>query len=334
MRLLAFAAHAAVAAGTAAARDSHGARSPLSKALPLKQLTPLVLDVRTESEWDEGHISCAHRLPVQDDPALIDQVRELVNGDLTAPIVTYCHSGVRAGKAETDLKDAGFTYVRNGGGYAIPAGNTEKLEHVCTCCSMPVSVLGYNDETRPLSRPFVEMPMVVLGTGSGQKGDVENATATWLAQAGGTGIDTAYGYHDEDGIKAALVDVKADVKPFSQMAHLFLETKIPCSDYGTASAALESNLVQLGVQKVQLTLMHFPCKGSDGSRKTIDTWRAMEDFMYANKSETIGVSNFDVDDLTALVSAPRADGKRAVKPVSARTSCADGWGGGRLLLQF
>jgi phage shock protein E len=78
-----------------------------------------VIDVRTAEEWTAGHVSCAHRLPVQDDPGnYIPQVRQLVNNDLTAPIVTYCHSGARAGLAEAALKAAGFEYVRNGGGYA------------------------------------------------------------------------------------------------------------------------------------------------------------------------------------------------------------------------
>ena len=48
--------------------------------------------------------------------------------------------------------------------------------------------------------PGVELPLVVLGTGSGQKGDVQRATALWLGQAGGVGIDTAFGYGDEVSI--------------------------------------------------------------------------------------------------------------------------------------
>jgi rhodanese-related sulfurtransferase len=250
--------------------------------LPLAPLAPIVLDVRTQAEWDAGHVSCAQRIPVQDDPALIDQVKNLASGDLTVPIVTYCHSGVRAGAAETALTDAGFTYVRNGGGYAIPAGNTAQLESLCSCCSVPTVAIS----------PGLEMPMIVMGTGSGQKGDVENATATWLAQAGGTGIDTAYGYHDEDGIKAGLKDVKANTKPFSQMSHIFLETKIPCSDYATASAALQSNLDQLGVDKVQLTLIHFPCRGSSKATGNSETWRAMEDFMTGARMETPFLRHF------------------------------------------
>ena len=68
--------------------------------------------------------------------------------------------------------------------------------------------------------PGVEMPMVVMGTGSGQKGEVDNATSLWLGRAGGIGIDTAYSYHDEDGIKEGVAKINA------QRSDIFLETKV------------------------------------------------------------------------------------------------------------
>ena len=52
-------------------------------------------------------------------------------------MVTYCHSGVRAGKAEEALKASGFTYVRNGGGYDLPPSNTAQLEQLCTPPTVP-----------------------------------------------------------------------------------------------------------------------------------------------------------------------------------------------------
>ena len=109
--------------------------APLSTAAatPPCGTTPavIVLDVRQQSEWDAGHVSCAHRLPVQDDPSLVAKVTALAANDLATPIVTYCYSGVRAGRAETVLESAGFTDVRNGGGYVVPAGNAAKLEALC-----------------------------------------------------------------------------------------------------------------------------------------------------------------------------------------------------------
>jgi 2,5-diketo-D-gluconate reductase A len=58
--------------------------------------------------------------------------------------------------------------------------------------------------------PGVDLPMVSLGTGSGQHGDVANATYLWI-KAGGTAIDTAYDYRDEPDIARGLAE--AGVKP-------------------------------------------------------------------------------------------------------------------------
>ena len=64
-------------------------------------------------------------------------------------------------------------------------------------------------------------------------------------------------------------------------------------------ANLHSNLEQLGVTSVDLTLIHFPCStrsGGDGA----GTWRAMEDFYNSGKSKAIGVSNYGILDLEAI----------------------------------
>ena len=124
----------------------------------------------------------------------------------------------------------------------------------------------------------VELPYVAMGTGSGQKGDVEKATALWLGEAGGSAIDTAYEYFDQPevakGISAAGLPRSA----------VFLETKIPCSNYETATKDLESNLKQLAVRKVDLTLIHTTCSAAGAS----GTWKALEEFHAAGKSDAIG----------------------------------------------
>ncbi len=96
---------------------------------------PVVLDVRTEKEWDEGHSECAHRIPVQDNHQLVEQVKSLVWGDLSRLVVTYCYSGTRAGQAEAVLRSAGFTNVLNGGGWVVPPSNSALLRSLCQCTS-------------------------------------------------------------------------------------------------------------------------------------------------------------------------------------------------------
>jgi diketogulonate reductase-like aldo/keto reductase len=63
------------------------------------------------------------------------------------------------------------------------------------------------------------MPVLNLGTGSGQHGDVANATALWIG-VGGIGIDTALHYEDEAAIAAGIRAAKADP------ASLFITSKV------------------------------------------------------------------------------------------------------------
>ena len=93
----------------------------------------------------------------------------------------------------------------------------------------------------------VDLPMVALGTGSGQKGAVANATALWLGpDCNGVAIDTSIVYKDETEIKEGLARVGV------ARGDVFLETKLVTrSDgyEGDASVAAEvaDNLDQLGV---------------------------------------------------------------------------------------
>ena len=71
----------------------------------------VLLDVREDSEWKEGHIDGALHLPLGE-----------INGESVAnlpkdkEIYIYCRSGRRAGEAEAILKSLGFSNVLNIGG--------------------------------------------------------------------------------------------------------------------------------------------------------------------------------------------------------------------------
>jgi rhodanese-related sulfurtransferase len=72
----------------------------------------LFVDVRTDEEWDDGHL----------DGALHFELARLEQGELPdlkkdAPIALYCRRGIRAGQALRILKKNGFMKIRNAGGY-------------------------------------------------------------------------------------------------------------------------------------------------------------------------------------------------------------------------
>lgn len=76
----------------------------------------VVIDVRTPDEFAGEHLPAATNIPVQELSARLSDVAKLVGGDKAKPIVVYCGSGARAGKAKRALEEAGYTNVVNGGG--------------------------------------------------------------------------------------------------------------------------------------------------------------------------------------------------------------------------
>jgi rhodanese-related sulfurtransferase len=71
-----------------------------------------IIDVRSQEEWDSGHIEGAVHIPYDQIAAHIAEVTT----DKTAHIGLYCRSGGRAGLAVATLKDKGYTNVENLGG--------------------------------------------------------------------------------------------------------------------------------------------------------------------------------------------------------------------------
>ena len=101
---------------------------------------PLVIDTRTQLEWDAGHAPCAHRLEIQNDPAAVPdilfvlQVLSLVKGDLTHPVQLYCSTGDHAGRAvraQKLLQKEKWTRVTNAGGWE--SGQADAIKKLCDC---------------------------------------------------------------------------------------------------------------------------------------------------------------------------------------------------------
>ncbi len=72
----------------------------------------IILDVRTQEEFDAGHIAGAILVPNE---TIIDEQPELLP-DLDAEILVYCRSGNRSGQAANKLIAMGYTNVVDFGG--------------------------------------------------------------------------------------------------------------------------------------------------------------------------------------------------------------------------
>lgn len=81
----------------------------------------ILLDVRSEQEYSEGHIPNSRNIPLQE----LDAVSESIK-DKSSPIFTYCYSGSRSSQAQGILKSLGYINVTNIGGISSYQGNIEK----------------------------------------------------------------------------------------------------------------------------------------------------------------------------------------------------------------
>jgi len=100
-------------------------------------------------------------------------------------------------------------------------------------------------------------------------------------------IDTAAIYHNERGVGAGWADQQG----------AFLTTKLWNDRQGDAAAALDESLALLGVDVVDLYLMHWPVPSADAY---VDAWRAMLSLREAGLARSVGVSNFQPEHLDRL----------------------------------
>jgi 2,5-diketo-D-gluconate reductase A len=138
----------------------------------------------------------------------------------------------------------------------------------------------------------IEMPQ--LGFGVFQVPPDETQGAVELAlEAGYRHFDTAAAYRNEKGVGAALA---ASGLPREEY---FVTTKLWNSQQGHDSAlmAFEASLDRLGLDHVDLYLIHWPAP-TEG--RFLDTWRAFERIHGEEAARTIGVSNFRIEDLKLL----------------------------------
>ena len=81
----------------------------------------MIIDVRTQSEWDSGHLDKAVHLPLD---TFESGIEGLVK-DKNATVYLYCRSGNRSGKALKIMQKLGYTNAANVGGINDARGRFE-----------------------------------------------------------------------------------------------------------------------------------------------------------------------------------------------------------------
>ena len=144
-----------------------------------------------------------------------------------------------------------------------------------------------------------------IGFGTWQVADGEEGYNSCLAalKSGYRHIDTAFAYGNESSVARALRDSGLSRN------EVFLTTKLPADikDYEGAKAHFEESLKNLDTDYIDLYLIHAPWPwsdvGGDYSEGNIAVWRAMIELYNAGKVRAIGVSNFHIKDIKAIVDA-------------------------------
>ncbi|MBS9334688.1 aldo/keto reductase [Fructobacillus sp. M1-13] len=156
-------------------------------------------------------------------------------------------------------------------------------------------------ETYTLSNG-VEIPKIAFGTWLLDNQSVIGAVKNAI-NIGYRHIDTAAAYENEEGVGQAIRESNV------ARSDLFVTTKIvaEAKDYESAKAAIELSLNKLDIDYIDLLLIHSPRPWADYKSEhryaegNLQAWRAMEEAYEAGKIKSIGVANFERDDLENLI---------------------------------
>ncbi|WP_214746289.1 aldo/keto reductase [Exiguobacterium sp. s189] len=139
------------------------------------------------------------------------------------------------------------------------------------------------------------IPTIGLGVFKVEDGDTVIDAVVEAIRQGYRHIDTAAVYENEEGVGIG-------IRKGMEMANisrddLFITSKLWNADQGyeSAIAAYEASLERLGLEQLDLYLIHWPVED-----KIVDSWRALEQLYREGRVGAVGVSNFQIHHLETL----------------------------------
>lgn len=149
----------------------------------------------------------------------------------------------------------------------------------------------------------VRIPKLGLGTWFIEDDKAADAVRAAIG-IGYRNIDTAQAYGNEHGVGEGVHTAGVPRQ------NLFVSTKLAAEikDYEGALAAIDGSLATMGLDYVDLMLIHSPqpwndFRGGDYAEGNREAWRALEDEYKAGRLRAIGVSNFQTSDLENVLSS-------------------------------
>jgi diketogulonate reductase-like aldo/keto reductase len=147
----------------------------------------------------------------------------------------------------------------------------------------------------------VKIPVIGFGTWQIPDGEIAYNSVLFALKNGYRHIDTALAYGNEESVGRAVRDSGID------RSEIFITSKLPAEikSYDLALKKFEETMANLGLGYVDLYLIHAPWpwseKGADYTKENIEVWKAMEKIYRGGNCRAIGVSNFNVADLKAIL---------------------------------
>ena len=144
------------------------------------------------------------------------------------------------------------------------------------------------------------IPCIGFGTWQTPDGDVVIDSVKAALASGYRHVDTASAYENETGVGKALAESGLKREDF------FLTTKLWNADRGYESTleAVKKSLARLGVEYIDLYLIHWPANNvvySNPDEVNLGTWRAFEKLRRDGAVRSIGLSNFLVPHLQKIL---------------------------------
>jgi len=170
---------------------------------------------------------------------------------------------------------------------------------ICLCFAVPAlaeyPAFDLENATVTLNNG-VGMPIFGIGTFALSSEQAENSVY-WALRDGYHLIDTARIYGNEDGVGRGIR--RAIEEGYVTREEIFVTTKMWTSDFGNGDAAIDASLERLGLDYIDLMILHHSQPSND-----VDAYQAMERAVADGKLRCIGLSNYyEPEDFDRLVNA-------------------------------